>query len=719
MSQVRNIGLVIAGLASVLFLSQCERIDPVNVVIITIDTTRADHLGCYGHPRSKTPHIDALAAEGVLFENAYTPVPITLPSHSTIMTGKVPFTHGIRDNALFVLTEEQTTLAEILQKRGYSCGAAIGSFPLLSRFGISQGFEFYDEQLGKEFEDLYGNRVIRKQRLFFDERKAALVNESAFPWLEKNSSDPFFLWLHYFDPHHPHEAPPPYSYQFASDPYLGEIAYSDECVGQVVSKLKELGVYEDTLIIVTSDHGEGNGQHNEPTHSFLAYNSTLHIPLVIKMPGGAAGRRIAPRVGTVDLVPTILNRIGIDADEDLQGKSLLPFLDPSNEEFSDAPPATLYAETLSPRLSHGLGEIRALYDGDFKYLHGPRKELFDIESDPGELKNLIQKKPGIASRMRGKLEKYLKENAIDTDGKMIAIDEETERRLMALGYLGSSGAVEVGQERLRDDGIAPQDRVADNGLLSNAKHLLHNRQPMRARTEILDLLERAPENPLYLSLLGECEILSGNSEAAIEIYERLLTMKRATAVIRPERILLMLGELNFREENYQKAVEMIEESQSFSESVEGYALLAAVHDKLGQKTKRKEALQKGLRIEPNAFKVRLDLGIHLAEENLPNQARTHFEKAIELEPYSVLAHYNYAVFSMQNGDYERALGFAQRASELNPQYMMAYHLQFELLRGSGNTAEALEVLAKAESAIPGHPLVKAMKSLSRMPQSPK
>ncbi|MEM6456594.1 MAG: sulfatase, partial [Acidobacteriota bacterium] len=283
-----------------------------NVLIVTFDTTRADHLGAYGHRGARTPVVDGLAADGVLFEHTYATVPITLPSHTTIMTGKVPLTHGVRDNGLFTVGAEQETLAEILGARGYRTAAAIGAFPLTAQFGLDQGFELYDDHVSADFEDLYGDRVVPKAELFFDERKAARVNEAALPWLEENADAPFFLWLHYFDPHYPHDPPPPYDQLFAHEPYDGEIAYADESLGVMLDHLERLGVRDRTLVVFTADHGEGRGEHNESTHSMLVYNSTMRVPLIVAVPGGQpAGRRVDERVSTVDILPTVLDLLGI------------------------------------------------------------------------------------------------------------------------------------------------------------------------------------------------------------------------------------------------------------------------------------------------------------------------------------------------------------------------------------------------------------------------
>lgn len=705
--------LALFAVSAVLIFSAtgCRKLDKVNVVIVTIDTTRADHLGCYGHPRSATPVIDGLAAEGVLFEKAFTPVPITCPSHSTILTGKVPIGHGIRDNGIFVLGEEQETLAEVLKRHGYSCAAAIGAFPLLSRFGLNQGFDLYDERLGAEFTDLEGNRSIRKQRLFFDERKAALVNESVFPWLDEHHEEPFFLWVHYFDPHHPHEPPAPYDHRFADDLYLGEIAYADECVGVLLEKLKSLGVYENTLVVVTADHGEGNGEHNEHTHSLLAYNSTLHVPLVIRDPGGAVGRRVPHRVGTVDLFPTVLERIGIRAPDGLHGETLGGWLAPEEPQGGAASHRTLYAETLSPRISHGLGEIRAIYDGNYKYLHGPLKELYDVENDPGETRNLIDEKPAQAASMRTKLEDYLAATAVETPKEPVAVDEETARRLMALGYLGSGGLVEVGQEVLRDDGIAPQDRVIDNALLSRAKHWIHQRRPLLARESINDLLERAPDNPSYLLLLAECEQIAGNLPESIRIYENLLKLEKASAVVEPHKVLLTMAQMELALGEVDPALKLIRESLGLQESSRGFFMLSQILLEQKDAEGHFQALEQAMKFEDAPGVVRLQWGVALAERGERKEAARVLKEALKQEPYSARLHYNLAALARESGDRDEALRLAERAIALDPTYVLAHYFCFQMYRESGNPEKALEMAALAEKAAPDHPLVRVMKEM--------
>ena len=308
-------GLIGLCLAVVVCLGCRKPPPPRNVLLVTFDTTRADYLGCYGRRTARTPTLDGLAARGVLFEQCRTAAPITMPSHSTMMTGLYPLAHGVRDNGLFRLPESRTTLAEILKARGYATAAATGSFVLDRRFGLSQGFDLYEDRIRRAYENFWGERASPKNTLFFDERPAEQVNAAILPWLRQNRDKPFFVWLHYWDPHQPHIPPAPYSEVFATDLYQGEISYADAALGQVLGELKAGGVADRTVVVMTADHGEGLDEHNENTHSLLCYDTTLHVPLIVAGPGVAAGKRVRERVGTVDILPTVLElRRGAGAD---------------------------------------------------------------------------------------------------------------------------------------------------------------------------------------------------------------------------------------------------------------------------------------------------------------------------------------------------------------------------------------------------------------------
>ena len=255
-----------------------------NLVLISIDTCRADHLSCYGYERPTTPNIDAVASEGALFERATAAVPLTLPSHSTMLTGTLPPYHGVRDNEGYVLSEANETLAEILKARGYKTAAAVGSFVLDARFGLAQGFDTYDDRMDAGPATPFSGA----------ERRGEEVSRSAVQWLEANREEPFFLFLHYFDPHWDYRPPPPFDEIYADEPYAGEVAYVDHCIGTVLDKLKSLGLYDTALIAIVGDHGESLGQHGEPGHGFFVYESSLRTPFIVRPPGGLKKpRRVA------------------------------------------------------------------------------------------------------------------------------------------------------------------------------------------------------------------------------------------------------------------------------------------------------------------------------------------------------------------------------------------------------------------------------------------
>jgi choline-sulfatase len=277
---------------------------PPNLLIITIDTLRPDHLGCYGYKLIKTPRIDALAADGILIENAYSPIPLTLPSHASLFTGTYPVFHGVRDFTGFTLGKERTTLATMLRAAGYRTGAVVASAVLEARWGINQGFDFYY--------DNFPPPSTQNWQSVAERRGDEVVRES-LRWLEKHKKEPFFLWVHLYDPHDPYNPPPPYDRQYSARPYDGEIAFSDENVGRIIDTLKQSGLYENCLIVLLGDHGESLGDHGEKTHGFFLYDSTLRIPLIFKLSGtaGPRAKRVAGPVRIVDVVPTVLQVLGL------------------------------------------------------------------------------------------------------------------------------------------------------------------------------------------------------------------------------------------------------------------------------------------------------------------------------------------------------------------------------------------------------------------------
>lgn len=658
--------LAAAVFFAVIGLTSCAREAPWNVVIVTLDTTRADSIGCYGKAEASTPNIDALAADGVRFENAFATVPITLPSHTTLMTGLYPLAHGVRDNGLFIVDDKHTTLAERLAARGYQTAAAVGSFPLGADFNLDQGFDVFDDRFNAQFEDFRGQRVLPKTGIFFDERRAAMVNASVFPWLDENHEQPFFVWLHYFDPHQPLEPPAPYDQLFLDDPYLGEIAYADEAFGAVMSRLESLGVADRTIVVVASDHGEGRGDHGEETHSMLAYGSTLHVPLIIKVPDGRRGAVVSQRVGLVDVAPTLIDLLGVEVDPVFQGRSLVPEL-----KGEQRPPSIQYAETLSPRLSHSLGELRVLFDDDSKYIHGPRPELFDLKKDPRELNNLMDSEPKRAENMKNRLAAFIAAHAAEDPQQVGSLDADTRRRLEALGYLNSSpGPTEPIQEVLQSGGLAPQDRVGDVNLMSRAKHLLFAKNGIGAREAAAELLERQPGDPMALEMLASASLLLGQVDEALDYVQQLREMYPEGTPM-SARLMLQVGTLHLYQGRFDTALELLRDSQNLEPTAEGQYLIALTHLSAGEVQNEARALKDSLDLDPGYGPARVALAVHSARQGNTAIAESEFLRAISDQPYFPRAHFNYGAFLVEQNRLEESLVRFERAVALAPEYVQA------------------------------------------------
>lgn len=413
-----------------------------SVILISIDTLRADHLSSYGFPRPTTPNIDAVAREGVLFRNAYSPVPVTLPAHSSMFSGTFPPAHGVRDNLHQRLPDSTFTLAELLKSRGLATAAVVSSFVLDRRFNINQGFDSYDDRF--QAVHMVGD---------FSERKGDETTRVATQWLATHGREPFFLFVHYYDPHDPYEPPEPFASTWADDPYSGEVAFADHGVGGVLEKLREMGLYDSTLIVITGDHGEMLGEHGEANHGFFIYESALKVPLIFRVPGGKAmGRQVDQPVGLIDIMPTIAGLVGAPAQKQAQGLDLSPWL------FGDgAGPAgrALYAETIAPTTYYGASSLLGVIVDRWKYIETSRPELYDLRNDPGETANLLQKESARADAMGKELKRIVALGLRPPEpGSGADLDTSARERLEALGYLSRGGHAEaVGFDRSKEDQI--------------------------------------------------------------------------------------------------------------------------------------------------------------------------------------------------------------------------------------------------------------------------
>jgi arylsulfatase A-like enzyme/Tfp pilus assembly protein PilF len=433
--------------------------DPPNVLLITIDTVRADHLGCYGYKAIETPHLDALAAAGVRFANAYTPVPITLPAHTVMLTGTYPMRTGMHDFSGNRLNSSQSTLATLLHAKGYSTGAVVGSAVLDSRFGLGRGFEFYYDHF--DFSRLDERNIDAMMR------PGDEVVDRALGWLNGERQKPFLLWVHLYDAHHPYNPPTPYLQKYRSHPYDGGIAFVDAQVGRVVAYLKAKGIYDRTLIVVAGDHGEGLGEHGEKTHGFFIYDSTLHVPLIFKLPTGVGPQKpvVNDSANLADLLPTILELAGARRPNEVQGRSLVPSMAGKPEGIQ----AENYAETYLPRIHFNWSELRSIRYRQYHFIDAPRPELYDLSSDPRELKNLYTTQRAVANELRkrlGTLISRLTPAAGEKTAENTGLDPALTERLKSLGYVAVSGG---GDDVLSDRRLAdPKDRIQVYELVSDA-----------------------------------------------------------------------------------------------------------------------------------------------------------------------------------------------------------------------------------------------------------
>jgi len=428
---------------------------PANVVFITIDTLRPDHLGCYGDKQIRTPNIDTLAADGTRFERAYTAVPVTLPSHTVIFTGTYPTLSGVHDFAANKLSPTQATLASVLKDNGYTTGAVIGSAVLDSRFGLNHGFDFY-------YDHFDFNR-LQESNLDEMERPGNIVADVTLDWLSKNYQKKFFLWMHLYDPHYPYRPPAPYSEEYRDRPYDGEIAFADAQVGRLIEFLKNKGLYRNTLIVLSGDHGESLGEHGEKTHGFFIYNATLHVPLIIHLPGDMHARTVQNLVNLADIMPTVLAALNIQLPAHVQGQSLLPIISPKKEDNA----RSLYAETFLPRLHFNWSELRGVETENYHFINAPKPELYDLRKDPGETHNLFAEKKAVTEEMRVRLAKLIQQYTAGQElAEKTGLDPVLMERLKSLGYAGFSGGSNSGANihALPD----PKDRIQTYELFSDA-----------------------------------------------------------------------------------------------------------------------------------------------------------------------------------------------------------------------------------------------------------
>ena len=465
-----------------------------NLLLITLDTTRADRLGCYGWEDAHTPHLDALAESGTRFEQAYSHVPITLPSHASLLTGTRPPENGVRDNARYRLGGELPTLAGSFRQRGYRTGAFVSAAVLDSRYGLDRDFETYDDELGKG--------PAGQSR---SQSPAGATCDRALAWLGRVEREPFMCWVHFFEPHVPYEAPRDYVNK-TSNPYDAEVAYMDANVGRLVGWLRSNSLLSTTLIVVVSDHGESLGEHGYLWHSVLLYEAEMRVALIVSLPGRLpTGRVSSPLASVSDVMPTVLGLMGWPTPREVTGVSLVPALEGRVEGVRKM----IYAETDYPYNSYGWSKLRCLMDEEWKYIRAPRVELYDRPNDRGDSNDLSNTYPEVAERFEQQLA-ALEAGMTRYGSESLGLDGAALEVLRSLGYVGATAPSTPASAELKN----PVDMLDVVHNFRKAETLLEAEQLLEAIALLEPAVERSPESVAVVMLLGKAYGMAGYLEAS-------------------------------------------------------------------------------------------------------------------------------------------------------------------------------------------------------------
>ena len=581
-----------------------------HIILISIDTCRADHLSCYGYKVKSTPSIDAVAEEGIVFEHTISPIPQTLPAHCSMLTGTIPPYHGVHDNSGYRFDESNVTLAEILREVGYTTGAVISASVLDSKFAIDQGFDTYHDR----FETSPDGEIVA-------ERKGEETTRLGLKWLGEHRDENFFFFLHYFDPHAAYQPPEPFASTFGSNAYAGEIAYVDHCIDQFLIKLKELGLYDSALIIITSDHGEMLGEHGEPQHKYFIYQSAIKVPLIFKLPGQKKPARIRSVVGLIDILPTVCGFLKIETPDHLQGKDLSALCQGEDDALQDR---HLFCESLWATIYNG-NSLLGIVNDRFKYIQTTRPELYDLIEDPAESNNLIEQEPERARSMQEKLAQMLEQSTREeySDDES-QIDAETLARIRSLGYVGGTVVDDFSFDQTKDD---PKDLLDYHLLNDRSAFYLMTGEFAQAELIAEEMIQKRPDCFVGYERLGSAALARGDHSKAVIYLQKAIEICPANtpaADIYNNRGLAYAGKGDF-----QRAL------LDFDQANE---------------------------LDPSYAKAYNNRGILHVKNNDYDRAICDFDKALELDPGYAQARRNRAVAYKKKGDAEPSIETSTKRS---------------------------------------------------------
>lgn len=642
---------------------------PRNVLLITLDTTRADHLGCYGDAQAQTPNIDRLAGEGVRFARVYAPAPLTLPSHTSIMTGLYPARHEVRNNG-HTLAPKWRTLAAVLKARGFATAAFVSSFSVDSRFGLGQGFDVYDDTFDVQV-PLKGANA---------ERRAEATFARFSRWFERGVPDRFFAWVHYYDPHLPYDPPSPYRERLAGRPYDGEIAYMDHFVGAAVDALQAKGLLDQTLVVVAGDHGEGLGEKVELGHGLFLYEETMRVPLIVRDPALFPRPRVVEsEVRLIDVAPTILETLGLEAEAPgLDGRSLLPWI--KDKTRADLPSLV---ETFYPRENFGWSELVGLVDGPWKYIQAPRPELYDLKSDPGETRDLAASSQDRAAELRTRLEQVLLSlsPAPGAASGQAAVPTEARDRLRSLGYVSFApdkpGAVAPD----------PKDMIGLLKLIQEAQAAQFQGRLADAERGFRGVIEAIPDSPESYVNMALVQVQQGRFDAALS------TIREGLARLPDSEVLLVrLGHTYLVSGKPREALETMERVLVRDpQNVDALTVAAGIYDATGRKPEARTYYERALAIEPESRHLRMSYAANLASTGSLKEAIAVYEKLIADFPEEQGFYQMAGIAHSFLGEYDQAIELLRQALAIRPTPVGYFNLAVAYEK-RGDIKEAAEAL---------------------------
>ena len=657
-----------------------------NVLLLTLDTTRADHLPAYGYKGVKTPGLDRIAESSFVFEDAIAQAPLTLPSHTTILTGQLPIWHGVRDNeGFFVDPKKATSLAAILKGQDYATAAFVSAFVLDGRWGLNQGFDTYFDRFD-QFKEVNRDDV---------QRRAEETEAQAEAWLRANKDKPFFCWVHFYDPHEPYDPPEPFASTYAANRYDGEIAYMDQSVAKLMATLDGLGVAGRTLVVVTGDHGEGLGEHNEATHAMFLYMTTLHVPLFIRIPG-VHGTRVPGIVRHTDLAPTILDLLGLPPGGDMQGESLIPLINGTETTGRAA-----YSESLYAKVHYGWSPQRSITTKKYELIDTPKAELYDREDDPHQLRNLIEPKASVAEGLKERLLTVVDQYTRKDLAGPVKMDADTEAKLRSLGYLGSP--VASTPESLRVD---PKDKSAYVRDVNEAVKLLSQRdfqgalrlalpvaaadpnivdahlvagsaysnlgQNDKALNELFKVIAAKPDHTMALATIATTYENMEDWHEAERWYLKVLRNEKdhAYSIMKLAGVYRRLNQPKKAEEYLRLATTPVNQSlETVSDAEQQSKLHATRAETFYRSGKLAEAegdLKAAIALTPRQPDLHFNLAqVYEGAKDLPN-AIDNYRKEIEIAPRNLGAHMNLGLLLFQTGQVDAASSTFLTLHQLNP-----------------------------------------------------